>query len=726
MVKVSTKDVSELLLSESAPNPANIVERIDPSVDVSERLFDPIYDSILGDLSTIKDEDLSNSLLGYEHIKCSGCASKFNRELVYDNSIVDILDFMSHPSNFQYTCKWLFGVNLLPFQLLILQALWTHKFPMFLASRGGSKSFILGIYSLLRCVFQQGSKIAVIGSGFRQSKIIFEYMETVWRQSPVFRNMCGQGKQEGPKRDVDRCSFYIGGSEAFALPIGDGTRIRGMRANYVLADEFAAMSREIFEVVIRGFASVSSSPDKRVATVARIALLKSIGMYSEAEDESESMGFGNQIVISGTADYSFNHFYAYHKQYHAIVESGGDKNKLEEVFLGAVPEGFDWRQYCIIRLPYELLPAGFMDESQNAQAQATMHTTLYNMEFRCIFAEDSNGFFKRSLIETCVCKDPLSLPSGMVQFTTTLTGNPNLKYVIGIDPASEHDNFTIFVLEVHSDHRRIVYGWSINRQKLRERLAKKGATSNQSFYNYCARKIRDVIRVFPSDHIGIDTQGGGYAIIEALHELENLEEGEHPMWPYIKQGDNDVYWWEEADKPTDGEVGVHNLHLVQFANAKFVVDANHGLRKDMETKTILFPKFDTVSIGLAFEQDRLIGREYDNLEDCTLEIEELKTELTTIQHTQTSTGRDHWDTPQSKTGGSKSKLRKDRYSALIIANMVARVAQQQLTAPVYKPVGGYVGQVGKKPAGDGRLYTGPEHIVSQMTGVYGVGVRRRR
>ena len=39
----------------------------------------------------------------------------------------------------------------------------------------------------------------------------------------------------------------------------------------------------------------------------------------------------------------------------------------------------------------------------------------------------------------------------------------NNKYVYGIDPASEHDNFSIIILELHSDHTRIVYGWTTNK-----------------------------------------------------------------------------------------------------------------------------------------------------------------------------------------------------------------------------------------------------------------------
>ncbi len=201
-------------------------------------------------------------------------------------------------------------------------------------------------------------------------------------------------------------------------------------------------------------------------------------------------------------------------------------------------------------------------------------------------------------------------------------------------------------------------------------------------------------------------------------------ENELPIWPYIKQGDTDPLWWEKDNKPTDGEVGRHCLHLVEFVNAQFTLEANHGLRKDFESKMTLFPFFDSATIGMSIEKDKLDNREYDTLEDCVMEIEELKSELTTIIHDQTTGGRDKWNTPEvKKPGGRIGRLKKDRYSALVIANMVARTLEHKLEGTPYVARGGYVGQ--KYSGGGGRLYVGPEHIVSQMTGVYGRGVNRR-
>ena len=64
----------------------------------------------------------------------------------------------------------------------------------------------------------------------------------------------------------------------------------------------------------------------------------------------------NQIVLSGTAYYDFNHFADYWKRYKMILESGGDKNKLKEVFGDEPSPEFDWSEYSIIRMPVYKLP----------------------------------------------------------------------------------------------------------------------------------------------------------------------------------------------------------------------------------------------------------------------------------------------------------------------------------------------------------------------------------
>lgn len=629
-----------------------------------------------------------------------------------------LMKVLKDPKYIGSMVKLLFNIELHPMQILILQEFWIRPFPMYIASRGWGKSFLLALYCVIKCTFCPNTKIVVVGAAFRQSKIIFEYMETIWRSSPILRSIFN-GNDDGPRRDVDRCTIRLGDSWTIAIPMGDGSKIRGLRAHIIIADEFASISSDIYETVVAGFAAVSASPIQNVKEEAKKKAMIEAGVWNE-ELEVLNTKMGNQAIISGTADYDFKHFASYWKRYKAIIESKGDKRKLEEIFKGEVPDNFNWKDYSIIRIPYEMIPKGFMDDKQVSRAKATIHTGIYNMEYAACFVKDSEGFFRRSLIESCVVSNnPIVVDGKHIVFDAITRGDPDKQYVYGIDPASEQDNFSIVILEVNSTHSKIVYCWTTNRANFKERQ-KTGLITEHDFYGFCARKIRNLMKTFKPIRIGMDAQGGGVAIEESLHDPNRLEEGEILIWPTI----------QEKEKDTDGQSGLHILELVQFARAEWTSQANHGLRKDLEDKALLFPSFDNLTLGLAIERE---GKDilemdlnplYDSLSECILEIEELKNELTTIVMTQTSQGpnaRDRWDTPETKLGkGRKGRLRKDRYSSLVIANMLARQLNRGLKPINYDVIGENARDSMKN---NGSMYRGPEWFVNGAnddvyTGIY--------
>jgi hypothetical protein len=191
---------------------------------------------------------------------------------------------------------------------------------------------------MLRALFLPGRKIVVVGAAFRQSKYLHDYMEGLWKNSPILRDLCDNNS--GPRRDVDMCRMTLNGSTISALPIGDGQKIRGQRANDIVADEFASMSREIFENVIAGFAAVSASPAENVKRLAAEAKAKEMGIDTRllTSEADEFMDKSNQIILSGTAYYDFNHFSDYWKRWRTIVNTKGDPDRIKtEVFNGETP-----------------------------------------------------------------------------------------------------------------------------------------------------------------------------------------------------------------------------------------------------------------------------------------------------------------------------------------------------------------------------------------------------
>lgn len=629
---------------------------------------------------------------------------------------------MKNPHYLSFAAKSLLDLDMIPDGVAIMEELWKRPFPMYIASRGYGKTHMFAVLALLKLALIPGMKIVGVGAGLRQSKMIFDYMVKIWNNSPVLRSIADQNS--GPKSAVDRCVFNLNDSQATFIPVGDGKKIRGLRAHTILVDEFSSFPPDVFETVISGFASVSSDPIKNVKEVFRKKARQKSGKWTDKEEIDFKGKTNNQIIITGTADYDFMHFAEYWRRYWVYINSKGDPNKvvtlpngdtktLKDYFKDdEMPSSFDYRDYSIIRMPYELIPEGFMDDKVIARAKgSSINISVYQKEYCCVFPQDSDGFFKRSLIEGCVANDnsvkkpwwPKYCPS---PFDPILRGNQNKKYVIGIDPAASQDNFAVVVLEMWPEHNRIAYVWSTNLEDFNKRKAK-GMTPETDYYSFCSRKIRYLSMVFPTDDIVIDGQGGGVAIIEALHDQNKLESGEEIFWPTNRIMN------PEKELPTDYYAGKHNIHVFQFSNYENVQEANHGTRKDLEDKVLLFPRFDAVTLELASYSDAELAKSlktdklYDTLEDCISEIDLLKDEMTTIVMSRTSTGtggRDRWDTPDSVTQeGKKTKMRKDRYSALVMANFIARKIQRAPAPIEFNVMGGFAHQMSGKANGPAML-----------------------
>lgn len=628
-----------------------------------------------------------------------------------------LLKIIRDPYNFPFTCEHIFNVKIFPFQNLLLRELWFRTFPMLIATRGGGKSYILALYAMIRALLNQGCKIVIVGSSFRQSKVIFEYCEKIWNNAPILRDICGtkrgsSGRENGPRRAIDRCDMIIGDSTIIALPIGDGRKIRGQRANYIIADEFASINIEIYETVIKGFGSVSQDPVASVEKESWVRVLKKLDYWDDSlEKEYISTRTGNQAVIAGTADYGFGDFARYWRRNKQIIETKGDPKKLADIVGNQEDgDGVNYRDYSIVRIPVDLIPYGFMDARYLSNTKATTHSSTFAMEYGTVFISDSDGFFKRSLILRCTCG--VSGNNIPFEFAPQLRAEKGVRHIFAVDPASESDNFAVVILAVYKNSRRIVHVWTSNKKFHKERI-QAGIEKDHNFYGYTARKIRNLMAAFPCERILVDSQGGGTSVREALHDMDKLQAGDLPIWEVIDP---------EDPKDEDGKKGLHILEMVNFSKSEWVNEANHGMKKDMEDGLLIFPKFDPIILELSYEEDKAQGRIsitdagkeiklYDTLEDVYTEIEELKRELVTITHTRTpNSGRERWDTPTSKTPGTKAgKMRKDRYSALLMANMGARQLERVIPEPQYIPVGGFANSFanGGRPDGSsGNIYYG--------------------
>ena len=99
-----------------------------------------------------------------------------------------------------------------------------------------------------------------------------------------------------------------------------------------------------------------------------------------------------------------------------------------------------------------------------------------------------------------------------------------------------------------------------------------GVVSEMDFYSYCARKIRDLMKTFPCERIAMDAQGGGIAVMEALHDKDKIQEGEQAIWPIIE---------EDKEKDEGNKFGMALKAAKDKGDDTFVVS---GKKYDVKTE----------------------------------------------------------------------------------------------------------------------------------------------
>jgi len=626
------------------------------------------------------------------------------------DEVLDVFDSESTPVHAmvrmgQFSWTWLISqiyrnqrgkpLRLLPFQSVMFDILWNKKFPMIMASRGGGKTFLLGLYALTRAIFCPGSKIIIVGAGLRQSAKVFSYVQDLYNQSPIIQEALHHFG--GPRIVTTGPYIKVGElSSIIALPIGDGEKIRGQRATHILCDEFGSIPEAIYETVISPFASVHADPEERVMVENFCSRVGGLGADDALLDKiREIQGYGNQIVISGTATYEFNHFYRNYMSYKMIADSHGDPELIRKAMeyrrrtdmhsnVGEIdPETIKilskgWKNYAILQMPYQHIPAGFLDNEIIAKDKATFSSVRFGMEYECKFAKDSDGFIKRSSIFDATPQDEAA-------FDIELYGEDGFDYVMGLDPGRHNDNFGLVVLKLIPGGSKLVYADAWH-----------GKASPQT-----GRKIRQIMNRFNIVRIAMDKGGGGDYVSDILALRELCEEGELPIFLVREQIEN---------KAMLGEEGYHILELVSWQG--WISQAAHSISGDIQHNRLLFPTYPDIERIYAkyathvlrhrramsdeekIEVDIMVfGKDNEDFEKVQLgvwdNVEATVDETCAIQLMVTPGGVEKFELPPlAEQPDGMDIRRRDRWSALVLAAYAARVYRNQERTNKPLPPGG--------------------------------------
>jgi len=422
----------------------------------------------------------------------------------------------------------LLGLKLSKIQKVVLRSMWSKSNVIAIMCRGSGKTFLQAVLAVLKGMLYPGHKIGLIAPTFRQSKFIFDECTRLYQGSPILRAAC----EKKPTQQSDNCYIRFKsvagkpGSLIQAIPLGDGTKIRGSRFFTIVCDEFPHIPPEIFNMVIRPMAATVANPMENVERIKRQKELLKRGLITQEELDADSSA--NQIIITSSGYFTFNHMYDLYKIYRDEMRAGNPK-------------------YAAFRVPYKLLETGFLDKDNVESARKEMSSLEFRMEYEAAFIPDTDAFYRASLLEACSSKS----------FSTQVAGSPGKSYCLGIDPARSEDSFAIAVVEI-GQPAKVVHALEIH---------------NQPFPKM-AQTIEDLCSAFNVTHIYMDSQGGGLAIKDILAENPT----NHTAGPIL----------DPEDEVHQLKAGRDMLTMCNFS-AEFIAESNYDALRLLEHRDILFP-----------------------------------------------------------------------------------------------------------------------------------------
>jgi len=416
--------------------------------------------------------------------------------------------------------------------------MWFKNYTIAVVGRGGGKTYMLGVLACLSSLLYPGYRVGLIGPVFRQSKLIFSEVEKLYSRSSILREACDKKPTRGPDTCYLRFKSVGGVNNSYieALPLGDGSKIRGSRFYLVLVDELAQVPDKTLDMVVRPMGATTLEPMENVRRIEQQKTLIARGLATEEDFEKSTV---NKMVMTSSGYYKFNHMWRRMKDYWGQMEMYKEKS-----------------QYAVWQVPFWDLPEGFLDKSNVDEAKRVMSSQEYRMEYEAAMISDSEGFFKASLLELCTQSSGFSLE---------LRGDSTGSYVVGIDP-NQGGSASCGVVIIKCG----AVNQLVNVLELKRRTTQELTTATQDI---CTRY--NVVRIF------MDKGGGGKAVMDLL------EEGYGDREPIIDRTNDDHRHMK----------GRHILEMVNF-NPAWIADANFTTLSLLEDQRLKFPEPPTSTLDI--------------------------------------------------------------------------------------------------------------------------------
>lgn len=353
----------------------------------------------------------------------------------------------------------IFGMELTWLQRITVRNALKSKFSMILWGRGLGKTTIGALILLLKALLYPGTKCGIFAPAYRQAEQVFDYMEDFVFRSDMIKSsiIYSSGGKSSSRKPYQATMKFKNGSFVRAEPLGDGSKVRGGRYNFVYLEEYAQIDEEVINLAIMPMLNIKIK------------------------------GRDNQVIASSTAWYSFSHIY---KQY--LLFNLEKMKKNPSYYLSE----FTFLDHLRIKdPPYEY----DLDVLERQKNDPTMTEDQFKMENLCYFPLDLTGLFSYKLLDSATPK--------IVPIDIELTPNNvtlDTVYSMGVDSARTEDGDNFVIQIVKTDRRTGI-------SQLVHCICLNGAE-----YPIQELVIRRATHLFNIARIYMDLRGGGQALKDLL------------------------------------------------------------------------------------------------------------------------------------------------------------------------------------------------------------------
>jgi hypothetical protein len=232
-------------------------------------------------------------------------------------------------------CRTVLNVDLMPPQEDVVKTAWDKSRGLVVTYPGWGKSFTIAAYALLSAWAWPGKRVACFSPSWRQSRIIFDHMVTIIKNSPVLMTSIRNYNIENDRWDItfhgthNREDQIFSNIRSFSLDGSCGRYFKGYRCHVLLVDNAINLPEEIFNTVLRPITATNWDPMIAAQYVSDKEKIDSLSLFpgtrkAKLLEELKNIQdmhrpLGQTLLFTGSY-YKHNYVYKLYQRYLADIE----------------------------------------------------------------------------------------------------------------------------------------------------------------------------------------------------------------------------------------------------------------------------------------------------------------------------------------------------------------------------------------------------------------------